>query len=81
MEEEGLEAFSLDGVADLFEGGLLRGVEVVPGANGGLDGDGFGLESDDAFAGERAGRGAGVPDGVLELLEVVGSGMEFEEGA
>ncbi len=75
-----MEAFGLDGGVDLFEGGLLGGVETVARADGGFQHDGFGLEGDDAFARERAGSGADVPDGVLELFQVVRAGVQFEEG-
>ena len=81
VQQKGLEAPGLDGVVNLLEGGLLRGIQLVPRADRGLHGDGLRLERDDAFARQRARGRAGVLHRVFQFLQIVRAGMQFQKGA
>jgi len=80
VEEKGFEAPRGDGVLNCVESGLLRRVELVRRADRRTgDREGFANGFDKSFAGKLAGSGSAVPDLRFDVLEVVGTGMEFEE--
>lgn len=81
VEEEGLVLGGMEGALDLGEGGELGGAELMARLGpGGVAGEGDGRELEELAAGEGAGGLGGVLNGLVENLQIVCAGVEFEIG-